>query len=595
MDIFKRLKQFYWPDRHFLFGSILFLILASVATVVYPVVLQLTIDRAIIHHQLQLIPYLSVGFILIMIFKGIATYFSQYWGDMFGVSSVYRLRRALYKKLQYLPYRYYDNARTGDLMSRLTADVEGFRFFLSAGMNQLTNFIVLVGLSLVLMFFYSWELALITLAMTPFLCVTVYCFDRRVHPAFRKIRLSLAGMNTRVQENISGMSTIKSLGRENFEIGRFADTNDTYKNRNLFTADIWARYFPLMELIGDISVVILLALGGYFVMTGYLAPGELVAFFSLVWYIMDPLMNLGFMVNTFSQSKASGERLLEILDEREDIQSPSKAYNPDRLRGEVEFKDVSLFYPKETKAALSHISFKARPGSVFGLMGATGAGKSSITHLIGRYYDTSSGEVLVDGRSVKDYNLQSLRKNIGYVLQENFLFSSTIRDNISYGRPEASMQEIIWAAKGAEADEFIREMPDGYQTILGERGMGLSGGQKQRISIARALLINPAILILDDATSAVDMRTEGRIQRAFHELMKGRTTIIIAHRISSLQLADEILVLEDGRIKERGSHHDLIASNGIYRRIYDIQYRDRDLVKQAKGNKGEQPECQNHQ
>lgn len=586
MDVFRRLKQFYWPDRKYLLGSVFFLILASGITVVYPVVLALTIDRAIIHNQLQLIPYLSIGFVLIMIFKGISSYFSQYWGDLFGVSSVFRLRQALYKKLQYLPYRYYDNAKTGDLMSRLTADVEGFRFFLSAGMTQLINFAVLVGFSLVLMFYYSWGLALVTLAMTPFLCVAVFRFDKRVHPAFRKIRLSLAGMNTRVQENISGMSTIKSLARENFEIGRFAETNDTYQDRNLITADIWAKYFPLMELVGDVSVVILLALGGLFVMNGRIAPGELVAFFSLVWYIMDPLMNLGFIINTFSQSKASGERLLQVLDEKEDIQSPIHAFHPESLLGDVVFDDVSLVYPNEKKPSLQHISFEAKPGSVIGLMGATGAGKSSITQLIGRFYDVTSGEVRVDGHSVKEYDLQTLRKNIGFVLQENFLFSSTIRDNIAYGHPDASMEDIILAAKRAEADEFISRMPNGYDTVLGERGMGLSGGQKQRISIARALLINPSILVLDDATSAVDMRTEGLIQRAFRELMKGRTTFIIAHRISSLQMADEILVLEDGLISERGTHEELVQLGGIYCRIYDIQYKDRDMIQKQKAKEG---------
>lgn len=578
MNLFRQLKPFYWPDRKYLFGSAVFLLLASGITIVYPIVLQLTIDRAIIGGQLSLVPVLSLGFVLIMFIKGVASFFSQYWGDLFGVGAVYRLRKAIYRKLQYLPFHYYDNAKTGDLMSRLTADVEGFRFFLSIGMNQLLNFVVLVGFSLALMFYYSWELALVTLAMTPFLCVTVFKFDRKVHPAFRKIRLSLAGMNTRVQENISGMSTIKSLGRENFEIGRFSESNDTYKSRNLTTSEIWANYFPLMELIGDISVVILLALGGYFVMTGHLAPGELVAFFSLVWYIMDPLMTLGFMVNTYSQSKASGERLLEILNEQSDIHSPSDAYKKDRLDGHVTFNDVSLIYPNETRPAIRHISFDAPPGRVVGLMGATGAGKSTITQLIARFYDATSGEVRVDGRPVTDYDLKSLRKHIGFVLQESFLFSSTIRDNIAYGRPQASMDEVVRAAKRAEAHEFISRLPDGYDTVLGERGLGLSGGQKQRISIARALLINPSILILDDATSAVDMRTEGLIQKAFRELMKGRTTFIIAHRISSLQMADEIIVLEDGIIKERGTHRELIDHGGIYRHVYEIQYKDRALI-----------------
>ncbi|MCI1857541.1 MAG: ABC transporter ATP-binding protein/permease [Sporolactobacillus sp.] len=592
MDIFRKLKPFYWPDRKFMFGSILFLILASGITIVYPIVLQQTIDRGIIHDELWLIPFLSIGFILIMLLKGIASYASDYWGHMFGTGAVYRLRQALYRKLQYLSFHYYDSAKTGDLMSRLTADVESFRFFLSVGVNQLVNFIVLVGLSLVLMFYYSWELALITVLMAPCLVVTVIRFDRRVHPAFRKIRLSLAGMNTRVQENISGMNTIKALAREDFEIGRFSHTNYDYEDRNLKAAHIWATYFPLMEFIGDLSVVFLLALGGYFVMIGHLAPGELVAFFSLVWYIMDPLKGLGFIMNTFSQSKAGGERLLQILETEEEIHSPTQPFRTERLRGKVEFKDVSLVYPHEAHPALQHISFTAEPGSVIGVMGATGAGKTSITQLIGRFYDATAGEVLIDGRSVKAYDLHDLRKNIGLVLQENFLFSSTIRDNIAYGRPDAPFADVVAAAKRADADEFIRMLPDGYDTVLGERGMGLSGGQKQRISIARALLIDPSILILDDATSAVDMQTEGVIQRAFRELMKGRTTFIIAHRISSLQTAGEILVLDRGGIKERGTHEELIRRRGLYRQVYDIQYKDQQAVRQQ-NRQGEAASCPN--
>lgn len=582
MDTFKQLKQFYWPYKKYFFGSLFFLLFVTGITVTYPIVLQQTIDKVIIGRQFKLVPYLAIGFVLIMGVKGVSSYFNQYWGDLFGISAVYRLRRALYKKLQYLPFRYYDNARTGDLMSRLTADVEGFRFFLSFGFAQLFNFILMVGFSLIVMFYYSWQLALITLFMTPFLAIVVFRFDKRVHPAFRKIRKSLAGMNTRVQENISGMTTVKSLSREDFEVGRFSESNVTYKDEYINTSNIWAKYFPLMEFIGNICVVILLALGSYYVMKGYMKPGELVAFFSLVWYIMGPLMGLGFIINTFSQSKASGERLLEVLNEPKDIESKPGALVKDRLVGHVVFDQVNFKYPSEDKYALEQVSFKAEPGKVIGLMGATGAGKSTITQLMARFYDIQEGSILIDGESVKDYELKSLRKNIGFVLQESFLFSSTIRDNIAYGSPKASEDLIIEAAKRAQAHEFIMELPDGYDTILGERGMGLSGGQKQRISIARALLINPSILVLDDATSAVDMQTEAKIQEAFRELMKGRTTFIIAHRISSVQHADEIIVLEDGKIHERGRHEDLLnVHHGIYRRIYDIQFKDAELIKQS--------------
>lgn len=580
MDTFKRLKQFYWPYKKYFFGSLFFLLFVTGITVIYPIILQQTVDRVIYHHHYELVPYLAIGFILIMAVKGVASYFNQYWGDLFGISAVYRLRNALYEKLQYLPFRYYDNARTGDLMSRLTADVEGFRFFLSFGFAQLFNFVLIVSFSLVVMFYYSWQLALITLAMTPFLAVTVYKFDKRVHPAFRGIRKSMARINTRVQENISGINTVKSLSREEYEIGRFASSNTDYKENQINTATIWATYFPIMEFIGNLCVVFLLGIGGYYVMHQIITPGELVAFFSLVWYIMGPLMGLGFIINTFSQSKASGERLLEILDEPEDITSKDQAKVVEEIKGHVEFDHVSLKYPNEDNYALRDISFVAKPGQVIGLMGATGSGKSSITQLIARFYEATDGSVLIDGHSVKDYSVKSLRKNIGFVLQEPFLFSSTIHDNIAYGNPDISDEQIEDAAKRAQAHGFITELPDGYNTILGERGMGLSGGQKQRISIARALLIDPSILILDDATSAVDMQTEAKIQKAFSEVMKGRTTFVIAHRISSVQHADEIIVLEDGEVAERGVHDDLLKNNKIYKRIYDIQYQDMERVKQ---------------
>ncbi|MGV3489126.1 MAG: ABC transporter ATP-binding protein [Tuberibacillus sp.] len=580
MDTFKRLKNFYWPHKKYLIGSLLFLLLVTGATVCYPIILQQTIDKGIRGQNFGYASVLALCFIFIMAVKGVAAYFQQYWGNLFGISSVYELRKALYRKLQYLPFRYYDNARTGDLMSRLTADVEGFRFFLSFGFSQLFNFILIVGFALVIMFTYSVPLAIVTLLMTPFLAATVYSFDKKVHPAFRAIRQSMGRMNTRVQENVSGMNTVKAMAQEDKEIDRFSINNADYKDKEIYTATLWAKYFPFMEFIGNVCVVILLGLGGTFVIKGEMNPGELVAFFSLVWYIMGPLMELGFMVNQFSQAKASGERLLQILDEPIEITSPKNAITTERLQGHVEFKNVSLKYPNEESYALKDVTFEARPGQVIGLMGATGSGKSSITRLIARFYEATSGDILLDGDSVKNYSLKTLRKNIGFVLQETFLFSSTIRDNIAYGNPDASEEDIIDAAKRAQAHEFICELPKGYDTVLGERGLGLSGGQKQRIAIARALLINPSILILDDATSAVDMQTEAKIQKAFRELMRGRTTFIIAHRISSVQHADEILVLNDGVVAERGVHDELINHpNGLYRRIYDIQYKDRELLK----------------
>ncbi len=577
LDTFQKLKEFYWPYRKYFIFSLIFLLFVTAITVVYPIVLQLTIDEVVLKERYPLIPYIAILFFIMMLVKGVATYFHQYLGDLFGVTSVYTLREALYDKLQVLSFRYYDNAKTGDLMSRLTADVEGFRFFLSFGFAELLRITLLILFSLAVMFYYSIPLALVTMAAMPFLAVVVFQFDKRVHPAFRKIRKSFGHLNTRVQENISGMNTVKSLSREDFEIGRFSDRNRRYRQYYLNTAKIWSRYFPLMEFIGNVCAVALLAFGGYLVINNNLGLGELVAFFSLVWYILGPLMNLGFIINQFSQAKASGERLLEILEVKEDIVESDQAIDV-AIKGHVTFRNVTLTYVENDDAALKQINFDAPPGKVIGLIGATGSGKTSITQLITRFYEPEDGDVLVDGRPIQDYTLTSLRKNIGFVLQEPFLFSTTIRQNISYGNPEVSEERIRDAAKRAQAHDFITEMPDGYDTMLGERGMGLSGGQKQRIAIARAICIDPSILVLDDATSAVDMETEFNIQKALKEVMKNRTTFIIAHRISSLKHADEILVLEDGKIAERGNHDTLLQKGGIYKRIYDIQYQDRDAV-----------------
>ncbi|ASK63642.1 multidrug ABC transporter ATP-binding protein [Virgibacillus phasianinus] len=577
MKTFKKLKQFYWPFRKYFFTSLLFLVIVTASTVAYPIILQKTIDEVILKDQYSLIPYIAAVFLLIMIVKGFATYFHQYLGELFGIRSVYTLRDALYEKLQVLSFKYYDNAKTGDLMSRLTADVEGFRFFLSGGFAELLRILVLIVISLCVMLFYSVPLALVTMAAMPFLAVVVFRFDKRVHPAFRGIRKSFGRLNTRVQENISGMTTVKSLSREDFEIDRFSSNNNNYRQRYLDTSLLWAKYFPLMEFIGNVCAVSLLAFGGYLVINGQLNLGELVAFFSLVWYILGPLMDIGFVVNIFSQSKASGERLLEILDAEEDVKESARPIDSP-IKGHVTFNDVTLTYTKNDDSALKNISFDAPEGKVIGLIGATGSGKTSITQLITRFYEPEKGEVLVDGIPVENYKFKTLRSHIGFVLQESFLFSTSIRENIAYGNPDLKEEQIIDAAKRAQAHDFIMEMPKGYDTMLGERGMGLSGGQKQRIAIARAICINPSILVLDDATSAVDMETEFKIQKALKEVMKGRTTFIIAHRISSLKHADEILVLEDGEIVERGTHEMLINNHSVYQRIYDIQYQDRDVI-----------------
>lgn len=578
MESLKKLKDFYWPYKRMFLWSLVSMLLMTAITVVYPIILQMTIDEVILGGRYGLVIWISLGFVAVMAAKGAATFFHQYLGDMFGIRSVYRLRKELYAKLQRLPFKYYDSAKTGDLMSRLTADVEGIRFFLSFGFAEAIRFILLVTFSLSVMFSYSVPLTLVTIASLPFLGAVVYRFDKKVHPAFRNIRKSFARLNTKVQENISGMNTVKSLSKEDFEIQNFTHSNDHFRNKNLNASFIMSKFFPLMEFIGNICLVALLSFGGWLVMQNSLKPGELVAFFSLVNYLMWPIMNLGYVINLFSQAKASGERLLEILDAKEEITDSGHAVKNGRLNGDVVFSDVSLQYTKENAEALHGVSFQAERGKTIGLIGATGSGKSSIIQLLSRFYEPTSGRIMIDGKPLEHYSLKMLRSNIGVVPQESFLFSSTIRSNISYGNPDASMEEIIESAKRAQAHDFIMELPNQYDTMLGERGLGLSGGQKQRIAIARAICLNPGILILDDSTSAVDMETEHRIQLALREVMRDRTTFIIAHRISSLKHADEILVLDKGVVKERGTHEQLLEENGLYKRIFDLQYKDQNVL-----------------
>jgi ATP-binding cassette subfamily B protein len=380
---------------------------------------------------------------------------------------------------------------------------------------------------------------------------------------------------------------VKAFAREPHEVDKFSRRSDEYRETNIETSYLWAKYFPLMELFANISVVILLGVGGYMVIhqsRTNLSLGELVAFFSLIWYIIGPMWGIGFHINNYTQAKAAGERILEILHQHVHVKNKENAIvlHKDQVMGHVQFEHVTYAYP-ESQTALHDFTLDAKPGSVIGLLGGTGSGKSTVIQLLMRAYNVKNGRILLDGRDIQDLDVESLRRQIAVVFQETFLFSASIRNNIAYSNRDATMDEIVRAAKLAQAHDFIMELPLGYDTIVGERGMGLSGGQKQRIAIARALLKDPKILVLDDATSAVDMETEQAIQAGFGELMKGRTTFIIAHRISSLKHADEIIVLDKGRIVQRGTHEQLLRQPGPYLETYNIQYADHPHLGSAAG------------
>ncbi|EXX84736.1 multidrug ABC transporter ATP-binding protein [Paenibacillus darwinianus] len=575
MDIFRQLKPYYWPDRRLLALSIFALMCTTALGLAYPNMLRILIDDVIRNENYGLVPALSLTVVGVIALKASMQFVHGLTGGRLGNRVSYRLRNSLYKKLQYLSFQYYDTAKTGDLMSRLTADLEAIRNFVGFGFAQILNMFLMVIFGGAMMLSIHWQLTLVTFVSIPFLVFTALKFERKIHPEFREMRQAMSKLTTAVQENITGVRTVKSFAREGHEVEKFSLRNEEYKANQIGVAFTWGSYFPVMELLASLCVVVLLVFGGSLVIRGSLSLGELVAFFSMTWYIVGPMWGLGFHINNYTQSKASGERVLELLNQHIHVKDAEHALSlPDDVQGHVRFDNVSFHYPDKAPA-VKNLSLDAPPGTVIGLLGATGSGKSTVIQLLMRAYNVQEGRITLDGRDIRNLSLESLRSQIAPVFQETFLFSASIRENIAYGVAEIDMDAVIRAAKLAKAHDFITELPLGYDTVVGERGMGLSGGQKQRIAIARALLRNPRILILDDSTSAVDMETEHEIQAGFKEVMAGRTTFIIAHRISSLRHADEIIVLNRGAVIQRGTHDELIAVPGHYRDTYDIQYADR--------------------
>ncbi len=479
------------------------------------------------------------------------------------------LRTGLYAHLEEMPYEFYDKHRVGEIMSRMTGDLDGVRNLIANGfVTVFDNALCFVG-SLVFMMFMSWQVTLMILIFTPVIAFTAWQFNKRIRPLFRDMREQNAVLNTRTQENLAGMHVVKAFAQETHEEQLFNEENRKKLTYDLKATWVWSDFVPFMDLLSALCTPVALVGGAFLTARGLMDIGTLVGVTGYIWMLTNPMRQLSNIINMLAQAITSAEKLFYYVDLGASIKEPENAAVPEKFEGHVVFDHVNFSYGDHP--VLKDITFEARPGQTIAVMGATGAGKSTLVTLLGRFYDIQSGSIVIDGIDVRKQSLKPLRRHIGYVAQETFLFSDTLADNIRFGCPDADMERVKKSADVAQATEFIDHMPEGYETVVGERGLGLSGGQKQRVAIARAVLIDPSILVLDDSTSAVDMETEYLIQQKLKEVLKNRTTFIIAHRISSVKNADLILVLKDGAIAERGTHRELYAQGGIYRRMVDDQ------------------------
>jgi len=583
MDIIKRLAGMLAPYAKKIVLALSLQLLVILSRLIAPFITRDIINEVIPTQNLERLLPLVIGLLALVAARAVSTYVRSVTLERTSQDVVYDLRTSLYKHLQELPYVFYDNHRIGEIMSRMTGDIEGVRNLIAGGMiTVFDNLLNFVG-ALIFLSFMSWELMLSLLIFAPIIAVVAWQFNKRIRPAFREIREQNATLNTRTQENLAGVRVVKAFAREKHESKAFEKENQARLDLNLKATWIWSDFVPLMEFLSGLCTPVMLLVGGILVVNGHLDLGTLVAVNGYVWLIIGPMRSLSGIINMLANAITSAEKLFYYKDFGSVIREPEEPKIPEKFEGHVEFDHVTFSYGGED--VLKDITFEAKPGQTIAVMGATGSGKSTLVTLLGRFYDIKSGSLKIDGVDVREHSLKPLRRSLGYVMQETFLFSDTLTDNIRFGRPDADMDRVKRAARVAQATEFIDHMPEGYDTIVGERGMGLSGGQKQRVSIARAVLTEPSILIMDDSTSAVDMETEYQIQQELKEVLAGRTTFIIAHRISSVKNADLILVLKDGAIAERGTHAQLLEKKGIYYGMVQDQYRD--FEKYAAGKAGE--------
>lgn len=558
-----------------LFISILLVMAASALSMIPPYVSGIIVDKVIeqgLHKLLLTLCGIMLGAVFV---KVIVRYTFQMNFEVVSQSIFMKIREEMYGKLQIMDFKFFDTTRTGDIMAKMTGDMEMVRHFVAWVVYMIAENAAIFIFAVTILFTINWAFTLVLLLIIPFIAWAAFKLATEVRPTFSAIRQQFSKLNSVVQENISGNRVIKAFATERIEINKFNKENEAYRQKNMDSANVWAKFLPILDtLAGSLSLTIVI-IGGILVINKQLTIGELVTFNAIIWALGNPMRMSGWLINDIQRFNASADKIREFFNTESMIVNPEKQAVKD-IVGVVEFKNVSFGY--ENGEVLKNVSLKAKPGQTVAIIGPTGSGKSTLVNLICRFYDCREGEVLVDGVNVKDIDLKTLRAKISVAMQDVFLFSDTIEGNIAYGVPNAPYESVRWAAGIADAHKFISSLPEGYDTIVGERGVGLSGGQKQRIALARAILKDPSILILDDTTSSVDMETEFEIHKTLKSFYNNKTTFIIAHRISSVKNADQIIVLNNGQIIEQGTHQQLINLKGYYHNVYLSQFGDFDGV-----------------
>lgn len=575
MKILLRLFSYLKEHTLLILLGISFSLIAVAAEKVNPYVSKLIVDRVLINREFGMLGYYTIILASAITVRAVFLYLRHLSFEYISQKLLYKLRSVLYTKLQFQSFEFFDKTPTGLLMNRMVGDLNAVNQFVNRSLILFLQSVISLAFTISIMISLNVKLTLIILLLVPAIAFNMRKMSKVLRPLYRKIRTASENLTTFVQEDITGIRVIKAFGREKEQSDAFCNVAGEMASTNIAAADARAKYGPLSSYFMEVGLIIILLVGGYFAIKGEISIGDLVAFNGYMLMLRNPITHMVGMVNQWEHARASMEKIFELIDDEPAIQNDPGAVKPAEVNGLIKFENVYFKYGDEY--VLKDISFTVRPGTVTAIMGTTGSGKSTIINLIERFYDIDKGKITIDNIDIKKIDLDTLRKNIGIIMQEVFLFSDTIESNIAFGVPDASREQVIRAAKIADAHDFIMDMPNGYDTIIGERGVGLSGGQKQRIAIARAIITNPSILILDDATSSVDMETEREIQETLSKVMKGRTTIIIAHRVSSVMHADQILFLEDGVIVERGTHSELIELGGRYYNIYKEQLGNFDI------------------